>query len=45
MILIHALEIVLSEEKNYNGLMLKELDWCESCDTEREREREREREK
>ena len=23
--------------------MLKELDWCESCDTERERERERER--
>ena len=29
---------VLSEEKNYNGLMLKELDRCESCDTERERE-------
>ena len=23
--------------------MLKELDWCESCDTMRERERERER--
>ena len=23
--------------------MLKELDWCESCDTERERERERNR--
>ena len=28
---------VLSEEKNYNGLMLKELDRCESCDIERER--------
>ena len=25
--------------------MLKELDWCESCDTVRERERERERER
>ena len=23
--------------------MLKELDWCESCDTVREREREREK--
>ena len=41
--MIHALEIGLKGRTKYTGLMLKELDWCESND-ERERERERERE-